>query len=357
MSRGIWRHIAVAAAVVGLVGCSSQPSAAPSVANSSAAPSVGNSSAAPSVGNGGTGAGGTGAIAVIGYESQSSFWLAEAKGAAQAAKDFGVTVNYAAPQTASDQGMIQLATTALATKPYGICLDYLDHAMFDVTKQALAAGVHVGLYNNNLFQPEAGGATTDPAITTLPYVGQTNAPGGGKSSGEVLGEAFAKYLPQGGGLVLIVNPFPQAFVLTLRYQAVKAALEPLGYTTDQLVAGADEGQNLQTITAYLAAHSNVVGVVGLGTPAANPAASYMKAHNLKIPVATFDVDPEAFNNIKAGLINVAVFQQPFLQSYLCVENMVLLGEGFLPVNVDTGNSIIDSSNVDIVGKLIAAGKS
>jgi simple sugar transport system substrate-binding protein len=332
MSRRIWRHIAIgAAAVVGLAACGVQPSVAPA-------------------------AGGGITVAVIGYESQSGFWQAEAKGAAQAAKDFGVTVNYSAPQQASTQGMVQLATTALATKPFGICLDYLDHGMLDVTKQALASGAHVGLYNNNLFMKEAGGETTDPTVTTLPYVGQTNTPGGGKASGEVLGAAFAQYLPKGAGRVLIVNPFPQAFVLTLRYQAVKAALEPLGYTTDQLESSGDEGQNLQVIGTYLAAHTDVVGVVGLGTPAANPAASYMKQHNLTIPVATFDVDKAAFDNIKAGLIKAAVFQQPFLQSYLCVHNMVLINQGFLPVNVDTGNSIIDSSNVDVVGKLIAAGR-
>jgi simple sugar transport system substrate-binding protein len=295
-------------------------------------------------------------VAVIGYESQSGFWQAEQRGAEGAATDFGVNVNYSAPQEASTQGMVQLATTAIATQPYGICLDYLDHGMYDVTKQALDAGIKVGLFNNNLFMEEAGGATTDPAVTTLPYVGQTNYPGGGKSSGEVLGAAFAQYLPPEGGRVLVVNPFPQAFVLTLRYEAVKAVLEPLGYTVEQLESGADEGQNFQVIGTYLAAHPDTVGVVGLGTPAGNPAAAYMKQNNLTIPVATFDVDQGAYDNIKAGLIKTAVFQQPYLQTYLCVHNMVLQSKGFLPVDVNTGNAIIDASNVEIVGKLIAEGK-
>lgn len=295
-------------------------------------------------------------VAVIGYESQSGFWQAVQKGAEAAAQDFGVDVNYAAPQEASTQGMVQLATTAIAGQPYGICLNYLDHGMYDVTKQALDAGIKVGLYNNNLFMEEAGGATTDTAVTTLPYVGQTNYPGGGKASGEVLGAAFAQYLPPDGGRVLVVNPFPQAFVLTLRYEAVKAALEPLGYTVEQLESGPDEGQNFQVIGTYLAANPDTVGVVGLGTPAGNPAASYMRQNNLTIPVATFDVDQGAYDNIKAGLIKTAVFQQPFLQSYLCVHNMVLQSKGFLPVDVNTGNAIIDASNVEVVGKLIQEGR-
>src|SRR5581483_4795348 len=110
---------------------------------------------------------------------------------------------------------------------------------------------------NNLFQPKAGGATTDPAVTRLAYVGQNNYPGTG-SSGEVLGEAFVSHLPKGNGTVLIVNPFPQAFVLTLRYQAVKLKVEQHGYKTDQLVATGDEGQNFQIIGSYLAAHKDVV---------------------------------------------------------------------------------------------------
>jgi simple sugar transport system substrate-binding protein len=291
-------------------------------------------------------------IAVIGYEHISGFWNAEQKGAAAAAKEFGVSVNYASGD-ATTPGMVRLAQAALAAKPYGICLDYLDHGMYGVTKSALKQGAKVVLYNNNLFQPQAGGATTDPAVTGLAYVGQNNYPGTG-SSGEVLGEAFVKHL-KGKGQILIVNPFPQAFVLTLRYQAVKLKVQQHGFSTAQLVATGDEGQNFQIIGAYLAAHKNVVGIVGLGTPAANPAAAYVAAHHLKIPVATFDVDKTAAQNIHKGLIADAVFQQPYLQTYFCVQNLVLESRGLLPVNVNTGNTIIDKSNVGVIDTLLARG--
>jgi simple sugar transport system substrate-binding protein len=313
-----------------------------------AACSTGGSSNPP-----GAAAGSNLTIAVVGYEHVSGFWNAVEKGAHQAATDFGVTVNYSSAD-ATTPGMVRLAQAALASHPYGICLDYIDHGMFDVTKSALAQGTKVVLYNNNLFQPEAGGATTDPAVTSLPYVGQNNAPGTG-SSGEVLGDAFVRSLPPGGGEVLIVNPFPQAFVLTLRYQAVKLKVEQHGYTTDQLLATGDEGQNVQLIGAYLTAHHNVVGIVGLGTPGANPAASYVKSKNLTIPVATFDVDTVAAQNIHAGLIKDAVFQEPYLQAYLCIEDLWLQSKALLPVNMNTGNTIIDSSNISVVDNLIAKG--
>jgi ABC-type sugar transport system substrate-binding protein len=291
-------------------------------------------------------------IAVIGYEHVSGFWNAEMKGAQQAAKDFGVNVNYSSGD-ATTPGMVRLAQAALAAKPYGICLDYIDHGMQAITKTALGQGTKVVLYNNNLFQPQAGGATTDPAVTGLAYVGQNNYPGTG-ASGEVLGEAFASHL-KGHGQVLIVNPFPQAFVLTLRYQAVKQKLEQHGFSTAELAATGDEGQNIQIIGSYLAAHKNVVGIVGLGTPGANPAASYVEQHHLKIPVATFDVDKVAAQNIHKGLIVDAVFQQPYLQSYYCVQNLVMESKGLLPVNVNTGNTIIDKSNISVVDNLLAKG--
>ena len=107
-------------------------------------------------------------IYMIGYEQDNPFWVLEGDGAGRAGKDFGVTVRYEAPTTASHAGMVSLVDAALATLPYGIAIDYTDKTMQAPVLTALNAGTRVVLYNNDRFESQSGGATTDPAIRRQP---------------------------------------------------------------------------------------------------------------------------------------------------------------------------------------------
>ena len=338
-------------AALALAACTSSSGSSSESASTDALPSTA-ASAAPAASEGTApdeGVASDTTIYVIGYENQSAFWKSEEAGANQAGIDFGVDVKFVAPQEASTQGMVTSARAALATNPYGILIDYIDDGMADVTMEALNQGVQVVLYNNNLFTDE-----TPAEIKNLSYVGQDNT-SVGLTSGDTLGRAFLEYV-KAGDTVVVVNPFPQAYVLTLRYEGVKRGLEAGGVKVDLLVGEADEAKNQQIIGAYLQAHPEVKGVIGLGTTAANPAAQLMATATEKLPVATFDIDKPAFENIEAGLLNVAVYQAPFLQSYYGVQNLVNLNRwGFPPVNVNTGNTIITKDNLNLIQRLTEAG--
>jgi ribose transport system substrate-binding protein len=294
-------------------------------------------------------------IYVIGYEQDNPFWVLEGDGAGQAGKDFGVTVRYEAPTTASDAGMVSLIDAALATHPYGIAIDYTDKTMQAPVLTALNAGTRVVLYNNNRFEPQSGGATTDPAITSLAFVGQDE-----DHSGAVLGKGFLPFLPKGGGTVLIVNPYPGAFVLTLRQEGVQSVLGPAGYKTTTLIVNGDdpEGTVEATIGAYLRAHPHIVGVVGLGDPAGNPAARYLASQHMDVPVATFDMETETYQLMKTGTpLKLALDQQPFLQAYYAVQDLAFeMKYGFQPVSVNTGTFLVTSANLGVLAGLVSSGK-
>lgn len=294
-------------------------------------------------------------IYVIGYQLNNAFWVTEGKGAQAAGKAFGVTVRYEAPETSSDAGMISLIDAALATHPYGIAIDYTDKTMQAPVLQALAQGTKVVLYNNNRFEAQAGGATTNSDVTSLAYVGQDE-----HHSGDVLATEFLNFLPK-GGTVLIINPFAEAFVLTLRYDGVNSVLKAAGYNTDLLVVnGNDPEASVEaTIGAYLQGHKGIVGVVGLGDPGASPATRYIEEHKLNIPVATFDIDTETYDLMKApgSVEKVALDQQPYLQAYYAVEDLASeMLSGFQPVSVNTGTFLVTASNLDVLSKLVADGE-
>lgn len=293
-------------------------------------------------------------IYVIGYQENNPFWVTEGKGAGQAGKDFGVTVRYEAPPTSSDAGMISLIDAAMATHPYGIAIDYTDKTMQAPVLAAENAGIKVVLYNNDRFEPQSGGATTDPAVTDLAFVGQDE-----HHSGSVLGKAFVNLLPKGHGTVLIINPFTSAFVLTLRYEGVKSALTAAGYSTDYLtVNGNDPESTLEPIIgAYLHAHKGIVGVVGLGDPAAEPAAQYLDTNHMTMPVATFDIDTLTYDLLKGHTdMMLALDQQPFLQGFYAVQDLAFeMKYGFQPVSVNTGTFLVTRSNVGILSTLVNEG--
>ena len=288
---------------------------------------------------------------VIAPSLTDPFWITQQNGAKQAGEDFDVNVVFQAPaQDTGDAGMVPLVQGAIAAQPAGIAIDYTSKTMEGVTAAALDAGIPVVLYNNNRFEGE--NAPGDERIPGLAFVGQDES-----VSGEILAKAWLPSLPDQPCKVLIVNPFPTAFVLTLRGDGVKRALDAAGYPHEDLVATGDQGQNLSLISAALQADSSICGIVGLGNPAANPAAQYVGDNGLDIPVATFDVGAEAAKRIQDGTLTMAINQQPFLQSYFAVANMVNQAKYSLsPVNVNTGTSIVTNENIKTVQACIDAGR-
>jgi ABC-type sugar transport system substrate-binding protein len=289
-------------------------------------------------------------VYVIAPSLTDPFWITEQNGANQAGKDFGVNVVFQAPaQDTGDAGMATLAEAAVGAKPDGIAIDYTSKAMEAVTTEALDAGIPVVLYNNNRF--EGDNAPSDARIPNLAFSGQDES-----TSGEILADHWASNLATPGCKVLIVNPFPTAFVLTLRGDGVKRSLDRQGFTHTDLAATGDEGQNEGLIAGALQADPSICGIVGLGNPAANPAAKYVSENNLSIPIATFDVGQEAADWIEKGVLTMAINQQPYLQSYYAVANLNnWLKYNLSPVNVNTGTSLVTKDNIASVKACIAAG--
>jgi len=289
-------------------------------------------------------------IYIIAPSSSDDFWITQRNGAAQAAKDFNANVIVQAPpQDTGDAGMVPLLQAAIAAKPAGIAIDYTSKTMEAATVAALDAGIPVVLYNNNRF--EGDNKPSDPRIQHLAFVGQDES-----KSGEVLTKAWLPMLPSKPCKILVVDPFPTAFVLTLRGDGVKRVLDAAGYPHSDLAATDDQNQNLSLISAAVQADPSICGIAALGGPAANPAARLITQNKLKISVSTFDVGPETAARIKDGGIAIAINQQPFLQSYYAASDIAQWVRYSLSmVNVDTGTSLVTKDNVDIVKACLDAG--
>ena len=125
------------------------------------------------------------------------------------------------------------------------------------------------------------------------------------------------------------------------------------------VNGKDMPSVESTITAKLQQDPGVDYVVTLGAPFAMTAVQSVKNAASKAKVGTFDTNAALVDAIKAGDVQWAVDQQPFLQGYLAVDSLWLyinngnvLGGGQPTL---TGPSFIDKTNIDAVAEYAKAG--
>jgi ABC-type sugar transport system substrate-binding protein len=293
-------------------------------------------------------------IYMVGSVANNTFWAAVKRGFEDGARQFGMRGIYNAPGQHSSAGSIPIIRAAIAAKPAGIAINYTDKSIEKPTLEALGRRIKVTLFNNNRFEAvkgDSGTATTNPRVTSLPYVGEDSL-----ENAKKLGRAFLGFLKP-RAKVLIVDPVPGVQVLALRRQGIQSVLRPKGHATEYLPATLDQARNLTTIGAYLRAHRDIAGIVGLGNPTANPAAEYVKRNNLNIPVASFDVDAGAVALIKQGFMKAATNQQPYLQGYLAALNLrFMINDHLFPLTINTGSYIMTKANIREVEQAVKRGK-
>ena len=291
-------------------------------------------------------------IDIVGGIPTDPFGAAQKNGADQAAKDF--CVNYQWVEGAHNTFPEEQAAgqAALASHPDGMGIVYFDKTWQPLVVSALNQGVDVVLYNNKWWgDPE--NKPTDPRILDLAYIGQDE-----NLASRALATQFIKSLKP-NSTVLLINPFPQAYVLNLRISGAAAVLKAnnIPYETLNLDGSGDEGKYLSIVGPYLQSHPEINAVMGLGNPGANPAANYVKAHNLNFPIATIDTGAETANYIQQGVITLAINQQPYLQGYYTVMALALQTKfGLRPADINTGTFFVTKDNINDVLTLIKEGK-
>jgi simple sugar transport system substrate-binding protein len=297
---------------------------------------------------------------MVGSVANSTFWQAIENGFVQGGADFCVHAIYSAPNAHTSTDEIGLLQAALATHPTGIAVNYVDHTIYNITLKILAAHVNIVMFNNNRFEPVNGvasTATTNPAVTSIPYIGQNE-----DKSGAVLATAFLPYIPK-GKTVLWFPVVPGVEVITLRGDGLASVLKANHIPMKFLEApgapgneGLDETQDEAVVCSYLKGHPEIGAVMATSATAPGTALCEQRDH-LHIPIAEFDVDLQSADFIKGGLIKVALDQQPFWQGYLAAEDLAFEARFKLtPVSVNSGTEIVTAANVDNVIYAINHGK-
>ncbi len=325
MSRFRLTVAAVAVAGLALAGCSS----------------AGGRTASSTSASNGQAVATTMTVALITHSAPGdTFWDLVRAGAQDAAKKDGIKLEYSADPDGAAQA--NLVTAAVNRKVDGIAVTLAKpDQMASAVKAAVAAGIPVTALN--------GGVDSWKSLGVLGFFGQED-----ETAGEQTG---LKLKDMGAKHVLCVEHEQGNVGNEARCAGVT---KELPNTTKIYVKGTDMTDVQSKITAKLQADKSIDQVLTLNAGIAMTAIKAISQAGSSAKLATFDTNAQLVTAIKAGQVEFAVDQQPYLQGYLAIDALWLyktngdtIGGG-LPVL--TGPAFVDKSNVAAIATYAAAGK-
>jgi simple sugar transport system substrate-binding protein len=264
-----------------------------------------------------------------------TFWDLIRKGAETAAKKDNIDLKYSAELQGPDQA--NLVQNAVDSDVAAIAVTLArPEALKPAVERAISEGIPVVALNAGIDDWQAAGAKA--------YFGQDE---------QISGEAAGKKLAADGAKKVICVIQDQGNVaLESRCAGVKAGFR--GAVENLNVNGTDLPSVQSTITAKLQQDPSIDYIVTLGAPIALTAVESAKNAGSTARIGTFDTNAQLVDAIKAGTVQWAVDQQPFLQGYLAIDSLWLylnngnvIGGGQPTL---TGPAFIDKSNIDAIAE-------
>ncbi|MFJ2604079.1 substrate-binding domain-containing protein [Streptomyces sp. NPDC091279] len=270
-----------------------------------------------------------------------AFWDRVKRGAEDAAAKDGVDLAYS--NDPDPTGQADLVRDAVRDRVDGIALTLAKpQAMRGPIAQAKAAGIPVVGLNSGIDAWRASGL--------LGFFGQDESLAG-RAVGEKLNALKATH-------ALCVIHERGNVALEARCAGVKKTFD--GQTDMLYVEGTDQDAVAAAVTARLRQDPTIDEVIANGAQFALTAVKSVRASGSRAKVATFDLNGDLVAAVRAGDVQFAVDQQPYLQGYLAVDALCLYrangnvsGGGVSPVL--TGPAFVTRGNADSVAKYAADG--
>ena len=281
-------------------------------------------------------------IVVSHGQASDPFWSVVKNGTAQAAADYGVKVDYRAPETFDMVAMAQLIDAAVNQEPDGLIVSIPDaDALGPSIEKAVAAGISVISMNS--------GSDVSKGLGALLHVGQEEYDAG-KIAGEKLGA-------MGGKKGLCINHEVGNVSLDARCQGFT---DGFGGPVTVLPTTNDPSEIKSKVKAALDSNPDIDTVMALGASlAGEPAVAAVEetGRSGSVNVGSFDLSASFLQSVADGKAAFAIDQQQYLQGYLPVAFLALQAKyGLMPGgNVPSGPNLITSEKAGQVVELSAKG--
>ena len=275
------------------------------------------------------------AIAVIPKGSSHLFWQSIHAGAVKAGREKGVDIVWNGPAGETDYSdQIKIVDAMINRRVDAIAVAPIDRkAMVGVVERGTRQHVPMIIF--------------DSPIDTDQYVAQvaTDNYKAGQMAGARLGQIL-----NGRGRVFIVAVQPGAASTEAREKGFEDSIHkdfPGIQIIDKRYGMAQIAQSLTVAENMLTAHPEVDGIFASNESSTMGASQALRGRQGKIKLVGFDWSPTLLDDLRSGLIDSLVIQNPFQMGYESVIAAVNRLDGRpVPKTVDLPPKLIDKTNLD-----------
>jgi ribose transport system substrate-binding protein len=284
-------------------------------------------------------------IALVPGLTTDGFYITMRKGAEAAAKAVGAELVFQGAPDFNPVTQVPVLDAVIARKPDAILIAPTDKVqLVEPLKKAIEAGIPVitvdTFIGTGKYQTGAGDADFP-----LSYVASDNVLGG-----RIAARALAKAIGE-KGKVYVSNVKPGISTTDQREEGFKDEMKqfPNIAVLDTQFNDDDANKAASQLQSVFARNPDLAGVFGANLFSALGAANgVQQAGQLgKVRVVAFDAPTSIVDNIKSGLVDIAIAQHPAEIGYFGVMAAYahLTGQS-VPVAIGTGFTVMDKSNID-----------
>jgi ribose transport system substrate-binding protein len=284
-------------------------------------------------------------IALIPGLTTDAFYITMRKGAEHAADALGVELLFQGGPEFNPTVQVPVLNAVIARQPDAILIAPTDkQQLIAPLKQAIDAGISVitvdTFIDDGQYQDGRG-----EGDFPLAYIASDNVLGG-KMAGHALAAAVGEQ-----GKVYVSNVKPGISTTDQREEGFIAAMAdyPDIEVLETQFNDDDANKAASQLQAVVARNPDLVGVFGANLFSAIGAADGVKAIGKtgEIKVVAFDAPSRIVDDIKSGLIDMAIAQHPAEIGYYGVMTAyAALTEQSVPISIGTGFTVMDASNID-----------
>jgi ribose transport system substrate-binding protein len=284
-------------------------------------------------------------ITLIPGLTTDAFYITMRKGAQAAADALGVELDFQGAPDFNPVTQVPVLDAVIAKKPDAILIAPTDKAqLVQPLKKANDAGIPVVTVDTFIGTGKYQTGSGD-ADFPLSYVASDNVLGGAMAA-----RALAKAVGE-KGKVYVSNVKPGISTTDQREEGFKSAMKEFpGITVlDTQFNDNDANKAASQLQAVYARNSDLVGVFGANLFSALGAANGVQqaGQTGNIRVVAFDAPTSIVDNIKSGLVDLAIAQHPAeIGYYGVVTAYAHLTGNSVPTAIGTGFTVIDKANVE-----------
>ena len=279
-------------------------------------------------------------LAFITCCKDAAFFEPVKQGMNDAAAKMGAECSWLGTEGVDMKAQAAFVPQAVADGYDGIALNLVDPEAFDeVVAEAIEKGVPVVGFNcDDHATPNA----------RLSCVNQRLY-----AAGRSLAKHVAPHVPDGAHVLMTMHD-KGVSALEDRLRGLQDVLKEKGVRWTVHITGNDSTKGAEVVAQALREHPDIRIVLCTGQADTEAAGQAIERHDPDGDywAAGFDLSPTTLRLIKAGHIRCTADQQPYIQGFYPVVQLVqYLRYGIMPSDMDTGATIIKRSNVDQVFEL------